>query len=82
MEQKVTINDKEYTVKEIPYIDAVDTDPNEGRKAMVSKALMLSVGLTQEEINALTMKEGLTLQKVIDEVNGLVDFQKAAEKNK
>ena len=79
MEKKVTINDKEYTVKEIKYVDAVDTDPN-NRKEMVQKLFKSSVGLTDEEINELTFKEGYELQKVVDEVNGLTDFLKATEK--
>lgn len=78
MEKKVTINDKEYTVKEIKYIDAVDTNPDD-KKAMVSKLLKDAAGLTDEEISGLTLKEGMELQKVVDEVNGLTDFLKAAE---
>ncbi len=81
MEKKVTINEKEYTVKEIKYIDAVDTDPND-KKDMVRKLLKSSVGMTDEEIENLTMREGIELQKVVDEVNGLTDFLKATEKTK
>ena len=79
MEKKVTIGDKEYTVKEIPYIEAVDTDVND-KRAMIKKMLKLSVGLTDEEIENLTLKDGIELQKVVDEVNGLTDFLKATEK--
>jgi len=81
MEKKVTINEKEYIVKEIPYIEAVDTNPND-KKEMIRKLFKASAGLTDEEINSLTLKQGFELQQVVDEVNGLSDFLKAAEKIK
>ncbi len=78
MEKKVEINGKAYVVKEMPYIAAFELDQD---KKAESARLMLkkSVGLTDEEINALSMKEGLQLQKYINEVNGLDDFQKLQE---
>ncbi len=78
MERKVTIGDKEYIVKEIPYLEAVDTNTDD-KKAMISKIISMSVGLTDEEVKALTLREGIKLQQAVDEVNGLKDFLQATE---
>ena len=75
MEKKVQIGDKEYTVKEIKYKDI--TSVGEIKQEDAAKRMMvLSVGLTDEEYDNLSMKDGLTLQKVVNELNGLEDFQK------
>ena len=78
MERKVTIGDKEYIVKEIPYLEAVDTNTDD-KKAMISKIISMSVRLTDEEVKALTLREGIKLQQAVDEVNGLKDFLQATE---
>ena len=79
MEEKVVINEKEYLVKEILYIEAIsmgDTD----KKAEIARLMLKGcVGLTDEEIDKLTLKEGLELQKAIDRIN-VLDFQQATEK--
>lgn len=73
MEKKVKIGDKEFTIKEIPYIEAININ-SENRSETSRTLFKLSVGLSDEEINKLTLKEGIELQKVIIEVNGLGDF--------
>ena len=37
--------------------------------------MMASVGLNEEEISKLSMITGVQLQKVVNEVNGLSNFQ-------
>ena len=74
MEKKVTIGEKEYTLKEISYVEAISINPNK-REETVRKLLKLSADLSDEEINKLTLREGLELQKQINELNGLTqDF--------
>jgi len=81
MEEKVTVKGKEYTVKEIPYIEAISMGDSD-KKADVARLMLKGcIGLTDEEIDALTLKEGANLQKVIDRVNG-IDFPEATEQNK
>ncbi|MCH7534713.1 MAG: hypothetical protein IH948_03035 [Bacteroidetes bacterium] len=87
MEKKITISGKEYTVKEMSYLDAVELPFNiEGtiesgkRREASIKMLKSCVGLTEEEIVKLTSTEGLSLQAVVNEVNGWTDFQKATAK--
>jgi len=41
---------------------------------------MLSCDMTDEEYDNLSMKEGIALQKVINKLNGLDDFQVPQEK--
>lgn len=81
MEKEIDIKGKKLIVKEIPYIEAVDIDP-ENKKEMVVKLFKASLGLTEEEINALTMREGKEIEQAIAEVNGinLTDFQNPTEK--
>jgi len=81
MEKKVKIGEKEITVKEFSYLDAIDVQEKiqvnfkEGIKAMV----IASTGLNEEEIGELTAKDGIRLQNIINEVNGFADFQTPTE---
>lgn len=74
MEKKVKIGSIDVIVKEMNYVDAVEVDSTKKRESAI-KILKGSTNLTEDEINSLTVKEGLILQKLIDEVNGLKDFQ-------
>ena len=76
MEEKVTIGEKEYTVKEIKYKDVAGLgkiEPEESAKQI----MLISTDITVEEYDNLSMKDGIKLQKVINEINGLdgKDFQ-------
>lgn len=81
MNKEVTINGKTYHIVEMPYIEAINLDPND-RTAMAKKLLKFSAGLNEDEISKLTLKEGLELQKYINEVNYGADFQKPVEEDK
>lgn len=80
MEKKVVVNEKEYTVKEIPYLEAVAFGDSKTKRESAKLMMMACVGLTEEEVNKLTFKEGAELQKAIDEVNGVADFLPATVK--
>lgn len=70
----VKVGDREYVVKELKYKDLAGlsgADQSETAK----KVLMLSTDITEEEYNELTIKQGLTLQNAVNEVNNLTDFQ-------
>lgn len=74
----VKIKDKEYEIKEVKYKDLIgqdnlaDTNPTEQAKRLMK----LAIDITDEEFDNLSMKDGLALQKSINSVNGLEDFQK------
>lgn len=77
------INGKRYEIKEITYLQGVEVEEVKEKGGLVDAARILmkhSVGLTDEQINSLSMKEGLELQKVINEVNG-ADFQTPVEED-
>lgn len=80
MEKKVVIGSKEYTVKEMSYLEALEINP-EDKKGSTLKTLKACTGLSDEEIAKLTIREGLEIQQAINEVNGLTAFLKATEKN-
>ena len=64
-------------IKEMPYIEAIDLK-TENKKEVVKKLFSVCAGLTEEEINSLTIAEGQIFDKAIAEVNGFV-FQKPTE---
>lgn len=70
------INGKTYTIKEIGYLDALEVEElkKTSLKDGVSKFLQFSTGLSSEDISKLTLKEGIELQKLANQVNEL-DFQ-------
>lgn len=74
----VKTKDKEYEVKEVKYKDLIGGDDlSKADSGTHAKRLMeLSAGVTSEEYDNLSMKDGIALQKVINDINGLEDFQK------
>lgn len=75
---EIEINGKKYEIKEMGYLDGIDveeTKTKEGLRAGIEKMIKCSTNLSEEEIRALSMKDGLELQKAINEFNGL-GFQK------
>ncbi len=75
MEKEVEISGKKYIVKEITYLQGVGMEKLE-TEDKIKKILMFSAGLSEEEVKVLSFKDGIELQKVVNEVNGLtVDFQ-------
>lgn len=74
-ERKVKISDgREFTIKEVKYKDFA-IGATEGTEASVNFLFKLAIEITDEEYDALSMKDGIELQKAINEVNGLtVDF--------
>ncbi len=82
MEKEIEVNGKKFMIKEIPYIEVVDVN-TENRKEIVLKMFKASLGLNEEEIGKLTLREGREIERAIAEINGinLEDFQKPAEKS-
>ena len=72
--KEIEIEGKKFIVSEIKYKEL--TSFTEMEKGEAAKKLMLvSTGITEEEYDNLTIKEGMILQKTINELNGLDDFQ-------
>lgn len=85
MEKQVEIDGKSYTVRELTYLEGLEieeTRQKSGIKETAKKMLQLSAGITEEDMNTLSMKAGRKLQEVFNEVNEIDDFQKPTiEKN-
>lgn len=79
MEKEIEINGKKFTVKELKYKDITSLS-NENQAETAKTLLVNSTGITEEEFNELTMREGIQIQKAVNEVNGLQDFQKPLAK--
>ena len=81
MEKEVLIGDKKYIVKEITYLQALELD-GLNKVDVAKKLLNQSIGLTDDEISKLSIVDGITLQKTINDINnfsGIEDFQKPGE---
>lgn len=78
--QTIEISGKSYTVKELKYKDiAVVSDLP---KPEVAKSLMMnSTGMTEEEYNEISMKDGVKLMKLVNDLNGMseTDFPDAKQ---
>jgi len=79
----VKIGEKEYTLKEISYLDSVeigDIKEKESARLAVRKMLILS-GVPEEEVDKLSLKDGIELQKLINGMNSIINFQIPTEEN-
>jgi len=79
----VKIGEKEYTLKEISYLDSVeigDIKEKESARSAVRKMLILS-GVPEEEVDKLSLKDGIELQKLINGMNSIINFQIPTEEN-
>lgn len=74
MEKEITINGKVIKVKEIKYKDITKMG-QQPQDVMAKEIMKLSTGLSDEEYDNLSMKEGIDIQKLVNEVNGLSNFQ-------
>lgn len=73
--EEVKIGEKTYVVNEIKYKDVIkltDIPKEEASKTLIQ----LSIDMSDEEYDNLSMRDGIKLQKVINKLNGLEeDFQ-------
>lgn len=80
MENTIKINEKEYTIKELKYKDVAGLS-QEDQKENVKKLMQLSTDMTDEEYDNISMKDGIAIQKIVNEINGVVsDFQQPTQK--
>lgn len=73
--KEIIINEKTFIINEIKYKDLAGMGQVPQEEA-AKKMMMLSTKLSEEEYDNISMKDGIVLQKAINELNGLDDFQK------
>ena len=73
-EKKVQVGDREFTIRELLYRDLAELQ-DLSKSEMVKRQLFLATDLTEEEYDKLTIKDGITLQQEVNELNNLSDFQ-------
>ena len=72
--KEIEIEDKKFIINEIKYKELTSfADLEKGEAA--KKIILISTGMTKEEYDNLSVKEGIIIQKEINELNGLEDFQ-------
>ena len=72
--KEVEVNGKKFVVRELLAKDVDDINFDDKKEA-VKKQVILSTQISEEEFNNLTMKERLVIFKIINEINGIEDFQ-------
>jgi len=72
--KEIEVNGKKFTISEIKYRELTSfADLEKGEAA--KKIMLVSTGMTEEDYDNLSIKEGIFVQKEINELNGLDDFQ-------
>jgi hypothetical protein len=78
---EVNIGGEKYVIKELTFLDSCEVGEireKEGIRQGVKKQLILS-GIPEDIIDSLTLKEGLEIQRKINDLNSTQDFQKPTE---
>lgn len=76
MEKTIKIGDREFNLKELKY-KVIASLSDLSKEESAKKLMILSTDMSDDEYDNLSLKEGITLQKEINEFNGLgEDFQK------
>ena len=70
--EEIEVNGKTYTVSEIKYKDVTKLS-DIPKEESSQKMMELSTGITDEEYDNLSMKDGIKIQKVINKLNGFDD---------
>ena len=82
MERIVKIGEREVTIKEVKFGEYF-TGEQKSPKEEIKRLIMASAGLSEEEFNGLSLKDGLILVNTVNEVNGLneeaLNFRKRTE---
>jgi len=78
MEKKVTIGDKEIVVRELTYLQGLELI-DLSKKDQAKKMVLFATNLTEEQLEKLSFKDGILLQKEVNEVNDLTNFQTPSE---
>ena len=79
VEKEIEISGKKFVIKELKYKELtsfIELEKSEAAKKMI----FLSTGISEEEYNNLSIKEGIEIQNAINEINGLNDFQNPLKK--
>jgi len=83
MEKEIEINGKKVIVKEMTYMQGVSLEECKTPSEKIKKIIIFSTDLTDEEVEKIPFKEGVKLQKTVNEVNGFTaDFQRPTVEEK
>ena len=67
--KQITVGVKSFTIRELKAVELDDIDFTD-RKLSVKKQVQLSTGISDDDYSNLSVKERLTIIKVINELNG------------
>lgn len=75
--KEIEVDGKKYQIKKLTYLEGVEIEEvkqKEGMAASIRKMFEFS-GITSEQQNTMDVKHGLEVQKAINQVNDLENFQ-------
>lgn len=72
MQKEIKIGEKTFIVRELLAIETDDFDWN-NEKEVRKKEVMLSAGLSEEQYNALTLRERTAILKAFYELSGFLE---------
>lgn len=72
---EIKVDDKTFKIREFLAIEVDAIDFTDAKKA-TREQLKLALGITDIEYDKLTFRERLTIQKEVNQLNGVQDFQK------
>lgn len=75
----IRLLNKDIVVSEVKYKDFVSLQ-GEPQDILSKKLLQLSTGISDEEYNSLNLIDGIELMKLVNEVNGLVQYSENFQK--
>lgn len=81
MQKEIEINGKKYLVRKLKYFEAVEAE-GLPKKEMAKKLFQLSAGLTDADLEDLSMEDGIALNKAINEMNNLGPLPHPTEEQK
>lgn len=75
----IKIGEKEYSIRELRYGEILSLGEL-SKQDLIKRTIILATGMTEEEFNNLSLKDGLRVGKAVDTVNSLPeDFRMPPE---
>lgn len=67
---KITIGEKEYNIRELKYGEVLRFSELP-KEEVVKQTVITATGITEEDFEELSLKDGITLSREVDKVNSL-----------
>ena len=69
MEKEIQVDGKSYKIRELLFVEIINI-PADNKQEASKKMIQLATGISDDDFQKLTVKEGLKLMETINEMNG------------